>query len=101
MELGSVFGILARASELECPNLKRLSILSPPHREPRLLLEVLGQLLAARKEAGVPFQSVTVKDKSEKLFPLHLSDLLGGPRRRRRREVGVRKDRGLGRRRKY
>jgi len=50
------------------PNLKRLDIESSPIRSPRLLLVELGKLLAARKEAGAPLQSLTAKVRCEMLI---------------------------------
>ena len=54
---------------LQCPNLKRLDIVSSPLRSPRSLLVGLGKLLATRKKLGAAFQSVTVKVKCEVLIP--------------------------------
>lgn len=51
------------------PNLKRLHIESVPLHSPRPLLEELGIRLAERRVAGMPFQSVSVKVKCEKLIP--------------------------------
>ena len=71
LELSSILEFLHNGakSELPCPNLRRLHIVSTPIRSPRPLLQDLGRLLAERKEAGVPFQSVTVKVKCELLIP--------------------------------
>ena len=69
VELDAILGFLGRAPNPECPNLKRLEILSSPISDPRLLLAGLASLLAARKEAGVPLQSVTVRVKCETLIP--------------------------------
>ena len=70
-ELGAILGLLARnqASKLQCPNLKRLDIVSTPVLSPELLLTVLGKVLETRKEAGAPFQSVTVRVKCEMPAP--------------------------------
>lgn len=72
-ELSSVLSLLTspRVATIKprYPNLKRLDIESSPIRSPRLLLVELGKLLAARKEAGTPLQSVTVKVRCEMLIP--------------------------------
>ena len=59
----------AARSELLCPNLRQLHIESTPVRSPRPFLVELSRLLAERKEAGAPFQSVTVMVKCEALIP--------------------------------
>ena len=71
LELSSILEFLHSAAkfELPCPNLRRLDIESIPLRSPRSLLKELGKLLAERKEAGAPFQSVMVKVKCEMLVP--------------------------------
>ena len=71
LELSSILGSLARAPKLKlrCSTLKRLDIESSPLRSPKSLLVAIGKLLAARKEAGAPFQSVTVKVRCEMLVP--------------------------------
>ena len=71
LELSSILKFLHSAAkfELPCPNLRRLHIVSTPIHSPQPLLERLSKLLAERKEAGAPFQSVTVKVKCELLVP--------------------------------
>ena len=66
-ELGAIVGLLTRTqpSQLQCPNLRRLDIVSPPTHSPQSLLMALSILLETRKEAGVPFQSVRVKIRCE------------------------------------
>ena len=70
-ELSLIIGFLSRMAmfKLPCPKLRRLDIESSSLHSPRLLLVELGKLLAARKEAGAPFRSVTVKVKCEMLIP--------------------------------
>ena len=79
LEFSSILEFLSSAakSELPCPNLRRIQIESIPLRSPRSLLVELSRLLAERKEAGVPLQSVTVKVKCEALIqaPEHLTFL--------------------------
>jgi len=57
LELSSILGLLSHISMFkpQCPNLKRLVIVSSPLPSPSLLFAELGKLLTARKEAGVPF----------------------------------------------
>jgi len=69
VELDSILEFLGRVPNPQCPNLKRLDIVSSPLQDPRLLLVALGKLFVMRKEAGMPFQSVTVKMKCETLIP--------------------------------
>ena len=71
LEFSSILGCLSRGPKvkLRCPNLKRLDVESSPLRSPRSLLVGLGKLFATRKEAGAPFQSVTVKVRCETLVP--------------------------------
>ena len=72
-ELGTILGLLIRAQpfELECPNLKRLDIAPSANiTSPSSLLMVLGNIFEVRKEAGAPFESVTVKLKCEKPVPV-------------------------------
>ena len=71
-ELSSILSLLTfplvPTTKPRCPNLKRLEIESSPLCSPRLLLVELGKLLAARREAGIPLQSVTVKVNCERLM---------------------------------
>ena len=71
LELSSILEFFHGAAkfELPCPNLRRLHIVSTAIHSPRPLLGQLGKLLAERKEAAAPFQSVTVKVKCELLIP--------------------------------
>ena len=71
LDLASIleFPHSATKFKLPCPSIRRLHIVSTHIRSPRPLLEDLGKLLAERKEAGMPFQSVTVKVKCELLIP--------------------------------
>ena len=73
LELSTILSLLTGSTcaptiKPRCPNLKRLDIESSPLRSPRLLLVELGERLAARKEAGAPFQSVMVKMGCEMLI---------------------------------
>jgi len=70
-ELTSITGCLCGVPNVEmpCPNLKRLRIESTLLRSPRPLLLELDKLLAERKKAGRPFQSLTVKMECEMLIP--------------------------------
>jgi len=72
-ELSSILSILTLsplglAIKPRCPNLKRLDVESSPLRTPRSLLVELGELLASRKETGIPLQSVAVKVRCEVLI---------------------------------
>ena len=70
-ELSFILKFLCSLPQLKerCQKLKRLHIESTPLRSPRSLLTELGRRLADRKEAGLPFESVTVKVKCETLIP--------------------------------
>lgn len=69
LELSYIFGVLSRTVDQPCPNLKQLEIESSPLHTPASLLVLFSQLIAKRKGAGMPFQSVTVKIKCERLIP--------------------------------
>jgi len=72
VELAAILGFLARAqpSGLQCPNLRRLDIVSSPIPSPKSLLMAIDSLLETRKEAGVPLRSVTVRVKCEVPVPV-------------------------------
>ena len=68
LELVSIVEFLASEPNPQCPNLKRLDIVSPRVHNPRSLLAAIGRFLAWRKAAGAPLQSVTLKLKCEMLI---------------------------------